>query len=85
LNRDLASKIYRKMAFITDSAHSNSDPPSPCVGICTLNPQTQLCDGCLRTLDEIAAWWDYNPAQKQVVLDDVANRLARLIDGTYFD
>jgi predicted Fe-S protein YdhL (DUF1289 family) len=85
LSRDLASKIHKQMAFTTDSAHSNSDPPSPCVGICAINPQTQLCDGCLRTLDEIAAWWDYNPVQKQVVLDDVANRLARLMDGTYFD
>ena len=50
-----------------------------------MNPQTQLCDGCLRTLDEIAAWWDYNPTQKQAVLSELESRLARLMDGTYFD
>jgi len=50
-----------------------------------MNPQTQLCDGCLRTLDEIAAGRDYNPAQKQAVLSELESRLARLMDGTYFD
>lgn len=30
--------------------------PSPCVGICELEPATGLCAGCLRTLEEIAAW-----------------------------
>jgi predicted Fe-S protein YdhL (DUF1289 family) len=29
---------------------------SPCVGICTLDAETGRCDGCLRTIDEIAAW-----------------------------
>lgn len=70
---------------MTDSPASLSDPPSPCVGVCAINPQTQLCDGCLRTLDEISAWWDYNPTQKQAVLTDVENRLRRLMDGTFFD
>ncbi|HRF62357.1 MAG TPA: DUF1289 domain-containing protein [Candidatus Competibacter sp.] len=68
-----------------DNPYLPNDPPSPCVGICVMNPQTQLCDGCLRTLDEIAAWWDYNPAQKQAVLSELESRLARLMDGTYFD
>ncbi len=30
--------------------------PSPCVNVCRMNPQTGLCEGCWRTLDEIAAW-----------------------------
>jgi uncharacterized protein len=32
------------------------DIPSPCVGVCRLDPATGLCAGCMRTLDEIAAW-----------------------------
>lgn len=50
-----------------------------------MNPQTQLCDGCLRTLDEIGAWWDYSAAEKQAVLENLEGRLARLMDGTFFD
>ena len=30
--------------------------PSPCINICRMNPATGWCEGCLRTLDEIAAW-----------------------------
>ena len=30
--------------------------PSPCTGVCTLDDAQDLCVGCGRTLDEIAAW-----------------------------
>jgi len=30
--------------------------PSPCVGICVMNAQTSLCEGCMRTMGEIAEW-----------------------------
>lgn len=68
-----------------DSSSSSGEPPSPCVGVCVINPQTQLCDGCLRTLDEIAAWWDYAPEQKHTVLMQVEARLTRIMDGTFHD
>ncbi|MFN3986686.1 MAG: DUF1289 domain-containing protein [Rhodocyclaceae bacterium] len=29
---------------------------SPCINVCRMNPATGLCEGCLRTLDEIRAW-----------------------------
>ena len=30
--------------------------PSPCIGVCRLEPESGLCAGCLRTAEEIAAW-----------------------------
>jgi uncharacterized protein len=30
--------------------------PSPCINVCRMDPGTGLCEGCLRTIDEIAAW-----------------------------
>jgi hypothetical protein len=30
--------------------------PSPCISVCRMDPATQWCEGCFRTLDEIAAW-----------------------------
>jgi predicted Fe-S protein YdhL (DUF1289 family) len=30
--------------------------PSPCVGVCRMDAASGLCQGCLRTLDEITAW-----------------------------
>ena len=30
--------------------------PSPCINVCRMNATSGLCEGCLRTLDEIATW-----------------------------
>ncbi|HEY0879316.1 MAG TPA: DUF1289 domain-containing protein, partial [Zeimonas sp.] len=30
--------------------------PSPCISVCRIEPASGLCEGCLRTLDEIALW-----------------------------
>ena len=29
---------------------------SPCVGVCSINPKSNLCLGCLRSSNEIAIW-----------------------------
>ena len=29
---------------------------SPCIGVCAIELQSGWCEGCLRTIDEIAAW-----------------------------
>ena len=33
-----------------------SSLPSPCIGVCKLDKETGLCDGCMRTRDEMRAW-----------------------------
>jgi predicted Fe-S protein YdhL (DUF1289 family) len=43
-------------------------PPSPCVGICLVDPGSRQCRGCLRTVDEIARWYDATPAEKRALL-----------------
>jgi acyl dehydratase len=39
-----------------------------------MNPRTELCDGCFRTIDEIAGWSSFDDTQKRVVLDLAAKR-----------
>ncbi|MCC6136491.1 MAG: DUF1289 domain-containing protein [Candidatus Contendobacter sp.] len=63
----------------------SDDPPSPCIGVCVMNTQTQWCEGCFRTLEEIAGWWDYSPRQKLAVIAQLDGRLARIMDGADFD
>ena len=29
---------------------------SPCVGVCSIDPKSKLCLGCLRSSNEIAIW-----------------------------
>lgn len=42
-------------------------PGSPCIGICRIDPARALCEGCLRTLDEIAVWSQLNEAERRAV------------------
>jgi len=48
--------------------------PSPCSNVCRMNPQTQLCEGCFRTLDEIAAWSALSDVEKSAVLAQLPSR-----------
>jgi predicted Fe-S protein YdhL (DUF1289 family) len=43
------------------------DVTSPCINVCRMNDATGLCEGCLRTLDEIACWSGYTREEKLAV------------------
>ena len=60
---------------------SAAAPVSPCIGICTLDPATALCRGCLRTIEEIAGWPRLEPEEKRRVLAQLPSRQARLQGG----
>jgi uncharacterized protein len=40
---------------------------SPCTSVCRMDARTSWCEGCLRTLDEIAAWAKLDDADKRAV------------------
>ena len=48
--------------------------PSPCTSVCRMHAATGWCEGCLRTLDEIARWGSLPEAQRQQVLDGLVPR-----------
>ncbi len=48
--------------------------PSPCVNICRMDEASGLCEGCLRTLDEIACWSLLEDAEKREVWQQLARR-----------
>ncbi|WP_082151495.1 DUF1289 domain-containing protein [Caenimonas sp. SL110] len=49
--------------------------PSPCISVCRMDPVTQWCEGCFRTLDEIAAWSGLAADEKKQVWQTIALRL----------
>ena len=49
-------------------------PVSPCLGICLMDPGTRTCRGCLRTIEEIAGWYNATPAEKHAILARLAER-----------
>lgn len=48
--------------------------PSPCISVCRMDPASGLCQGCWRTLDEIAAWSSMRDEDKRVVWVRIAQR-----------
>ena len=47
---------------------------SPCIGVCTLDPVSKLCTGCLRTGDEIMAWPSADDARRLAILARLKER-----------
>lgn len=47
---------------------------SPCINICQMDAASGLCRGCLRTLEEIAAWAGAADQTRQAVLAAVEQR-----------
>ena len=48
--------------------------PSPCIGTCRMNERSGLCEGCLRNLDEIAAWSQASNPHKLAIMAQIVKR-----------
>jgi hypothetical protein len=47
---------------------------SPCINVCRMDAASGYCEGCRRSIDEIAAWSTYSAAQKRAVLAQLPAR-----------
>ena len=66
------------MSATASGAAATDQVPSPCISVCVMDGASGVCVGCLRTLDEIAAWGALDADAKREVLAAVADRRARL-------
>jgi predicted Fe-S protein YdhL (DUF1289 family) len=41
---------------------------SPCINVCKIAPDTQVCIGCFRTLQEIAEWSRLTDQQRFAIM-----------------
>jgi uncharacterized protein len=48
--------------------------PSPCINVCRMHPTAGVCEGCLRTLDEIGAWSRMDEHAKRAVWLQLSQR-----------
>ncbi len=53
--------------------------PSPCINVCRMHAASGLCEGCLRTLDEIAAWGRLGDDAKRAVWVLIEQRKTSLV------
>jgi uncharacterized protein len=63
-------------------SRSATPVPSPCISICRIDAASGLCVGCLRTLDEIAAWSALGEDARRDVWQAIRRRRERHADAT---
>ncbi len=48
---------------------------SPCVSVCRMHATTGLCEGCFRTMDEIAAWGNAGDDSRRAIWAQIEQRM----------
>ena len=61
----------------SDAIWRRAEIDSPCIKVCVVHPETRLCTGCLRSLDEIAAWSRMTPEARSEIMAELPGRAAR--------
>jgi predicted Fe-S protein YdhL (DUF1289 family) len=51
---------------------------TPCIRICIIDPVSQLCRGCARTLGEIGDWSSYDDSRRSEIITLLPLRLETL-------
>jgi len=72
-----ASSIHSDAA--ANATESIAPIPSPCINVCRMDAATGLCEGCLRTIKEIAGWSKLDDPAKLAIWDEIEIRHAELM------
>ena len=75
----MTNRRWRRVAEMAQQASEGPHVPSPCQSVCIMHPETGWCEGCMRTLDEIAAWSRMDNPAKLAVWTQLPQRLSERI------
>jgi predicted Fe-S protein YdhL (DUF1289 family) len=59
-----------------DDVWKRDEVESPCVKLCVVHPQSRLCLGCHRSIDEISAWSRMSVEARRAVMSELPARAA---------
>ncbi len=78
----IANRRWRRVAEMAQQVHGAPGPhvASPCQSVCVMHPETGWCEGCLRSLSEIADWSRMDKAAKLAVWAQLPARLQARLD-----
>lgn len=78
LNPQARKFLAARASEVRATAQDTAQPVvSPCTSVCQIDTSTGLCQGCLRTLDEIACWGSADEGFKRLVWTRIEARLAQ--------
>jgi predicted Fe-S protein YdhL (DUF1289 family) len=67
--------LLRRRLYQVRSMPTGEFLPSPCVSVCSMDPDSGLCRGCFRTLEEIANWAMQSPEEQRTIWQQVEQRM----------
>jgi uncharacterized protein len=53
---------------MTDASKRSGEIETPCIKLCVIHPETRLCMGCHRSLDEISGWSRMTPEVRREIM-----------------
>lgn len=62
----------------TDHIWARAEIESPCVKVCVIHPESRLCTGCLRSIDEIGGWSRMTAEARSAVMAKLASRASKI-------
>ncbi|MDG1376532.1 MAG: DUF1289 domain-containing protein [Yoonia sp.] len=62
----------------TDDIWVRAEVESPCIKICVIHPESRLCTGCLRSIDEIGAWSRMTPEARREIMAALPDRAGQI-------
>ena len=63
---------------MSDEVWKREEIESPCVKVCVLHPQADICLGCYRTRYEIAGWSRLSREERRKIMEELPERKALL-------
>lgn len=64
---------------MSDDIWKRAEVESPCIKLCVIHPESRLCTGCHRSIDEIGAWSKMSPEVRRAVMDALPSRASALL------
>jgi predicted Fe-S protein YdhL (DUF1289 family) len=69
--------VKERLWLLKDLAH-NPAMESPCINICLMDPDSGLCTGCGRSLDEIGQWYRFTSEERRRIMAELPERMEKL-------
>ncbi len=63
---------------MSDRIWKRDEIDSPCVKICVIHPQSRLCTGCLRSIDEISTWSRMSHEERAAITAELPDRKSKI-------
>ncbi len=63
---------------MSEDIWKRNEVDSPCVNICIVHPQANICTGCFRTIDEISSWSNMSETERKGIIKELPKRSSKL-------